>query len=199
MLRNLSWQSQDPSRGNVRRNREPVGPALPPGRQFGRRALDRRKMQSGRIDIHGHSGRHLGSELRGGEIHVHGNAGSWVGAEMQGGLIHVHGNSGHLAGAAYRGSPKGMTGGTLLIDGNAGNEIGALMPRPDRAWRHRGRHGRLQPHCRNRAYLRGVRYPARGGDVPRDHRPARSPFAGAVAELPVWRHISAHDSAPDAA
>jgi formylmethanofuran dehydrogenase subunit C len=44
-------------------------------------------------------------------------------------MIHVHGNAGHLVGAAYRGSRKGMTGGTLFIDGNAGNEIGLSMRR----------------------------------------------------------------------
>jgi formylmethanofuran dehydrogenase subunit C len=86
-------------------------------------------MSSGRIDIHGPAGRHVGSDLRGGEIHVHGNAGGWVGAEMRNGFIHVHGNAGHLVGAAYRGSARGMTGGTILVDGNAGNEIGLTMRR----------------------------------------------------------------------
>jgi formylmethanofuran dehydrogenase subunit C len=48
---------------------------------------------------------------------------------MHRGLIHIHGNAGHLTGAAYRGSSKGMTGGTILVDGNAGNEIGLTMRR----------------------------------------------------------------------
>jgi formylmethanofuran dehydrogenase subunit C len=42
-------------------------------------------------------------------------------------LIHVQGNASHLVGAAYRGSAKGMTGGTILVVGNTGNEIGLLM------------------------------------------------------------------------
>jgi formylmethanofuran dehydrogenase subunit C len=46
---------------------------------------------------------------------------------MRGGLIHVQGSAGHLAGAAYRGSAKGMMGGTILIDGDAGNEVGLSM------------------------------------------------------------------------
>src|SRR6478672_8641429 len=33
------------------------------------------KMQSGKIVIPGHGGRHIGSEMRGGEIHVLGDAG----------------------------------------------------------------------------------------------------------------------------
>src|SRR5438477_3964774 len=87
------------------------------------------KMQSGKIVISGHGGRHIGSEMRGGEIHVLGDAGDWVGGEMHGGLIHVRGRAGHLVGAAYRGSAKGMTKGTILIGGDAGNEIGHSMRR----------------------------------------------------------------------
>jgi formylmethanofuran dehydrogenase subunit C len=86
-------------------------------------------MTSGRIDVHGDVGMHLGSEMKGGEIHVHGNASDWVGGEMKGGRIHVHGNAGHLVGAAYRGAPVGMRGGVILIDGKAGNEIGANLRR----------------------------------------------------------------------
>ena len=48
---------------------------------------------------------------------------------MKNGLIRVTGNAGHLTGGAYRGSSKGMTGGTLLVEGNAGNEIGLCMRR----------------------------------------------------------------------
>ena len=86
-------------------------------------------MTSGRVEIHGPAGRHIGSQMRGGDIQVHGDAGGWVGAEMRGGLIHVHGNAGHLVGAAYRGSAKGMTGGMLLVDGNVGNELGHTLRR----------------------------------------------------------------------
>jgi formylmethanofuran dehydrogenase subunit C len=48
---------------------------------------------------------------------------------MRGGLIRVRGRAGHLVGAAYRGSPRGMTGGTILIHGDVGNEIGHSMRR----------------------------------------------------------------------
>lgn len=86
-------------------------------------------MNGGSIHIAGHAGRHLGSEMSGGEIHVDGDAGDWVGGEMHGGLIHVRGRAGHLVGAAYRGSARGMTGGTILIHGTVGNEIGHTMRR----------------------------------------------------------------------
>jgi len=82
------------------------------------------KMPSGQMRVLGPAGRHLGSEMRGGEIHVEGNVSDWAGTEMHGGLIHVHGSAGDFVGAAYRGSPRGMTKGTILIEGNAGNEIG---------------------------------------------------------------------------
>jgi formylmethanofuran dehydrogenase subunit C len=86
-------------------------------------------MSSGRIHIAGSVGRHLGSEMSGGEIHVDGDAGDWVGGEMHGGLIHVRGQAGHLIGAAYRGSARGMTGGTILVQGAVGNEIGHSLRR----------------------------------------------------------------------
>jgi formylmethanofuran dehydrogenase subunit C len=87
------------------------------------------KMTAGRVIVHGNGGRHIGSEMTGGEIHVLGDAGDWVGGEMHGGLIHVRGRAGHLVGSAYRGSPKGMTKGTILIGGDVGNEIGHSMRR----------------------------------------------------------------------
>jgi formylmethanofuran dehydrogenase subunit C len=34
-----------------------------------------------------------------------------------------------MVGGAYRGSARGMTGGTILVNGNAGNEIGHAMRR----------------------------------------------------------------------
>ena len=86
-------------------------------------------MSEGEIRIAGNAGRHVGSEMTGGEIHVAGNASDWVGGEMHGGLIHVRGCAGHLIGAAYRGSPRGMTGGTLLVGGDVGNEVGHTMRR----------------------------------------------------------------------
>ncbi|MFO0905315.1 MAG: formylmethanofuran dehydrogenase subunit C [Pirellulales bacterium] len=87
------------------------------------------KMKSGRMDVRGSAGRHVGSELSGGEIHVEGDVSDWAGGEMHGGLLHIRGNAGHLVGAAYRGSPRGMTKGTILVHGNAGNEIGHTMRR----------------------------------------------------------------------
>jgi formylmethanofuran dehydrogenase subunit C len=87
------------------------------------------RMSGGQIHVEGNAGRHLGSEMRGGEIHVSGNAGDWVGGEMHGGLIHVRGRAGDLVGAAYRGSPRGMTGGTILVHGPVGNELGHTLRR----------------------------------------------------------------------
>ena len=87
------------------------------------------KMQFGRMQIFGSAGRHVGSEMRGGEIRIAGNAGDWLGGELHGGLIHVRGRAGDFVGSAYRGSPRGMTRGTILVEGDAGNEIGAGMRR----------------------------------------------------------------------
>jgi formylmethanofuran dehydrogenase subunit C len=44
-------------------------------------------------------------------------------------VLRVAGNAGHLLGAAYRGSPRGMRGGTILVEGSAGNEAGCAMRR----------------------------------------------------------------------
>lgn len=87
------------------------------------------EMSSGWMHVAGNAGRHVGSQMSGGEIHVDGDAGDWVGGEMHGGLIHVRGRAGHLVGAAYRGSARGMTGGTILVHGPVGNEIGHSMRR----------------------------------------------------------------------
>lgn len=87
------------------------------------------KMDRGVIRVEGNAGRHLGSELAGGEIQVTGDAGDWVGGEMRSGLIHVRGNAGDRVGSAYRGSPRGMIGGTLLIGGNCGDELGHNLRR----------------------------------------------------------------------
>jgi formylmethanofuran dehydrogenase subunit C len=48
---------------------------------------------------------------------------------MKRGLIYVRGNAGDLVGSAYRGSPRGMTGGTLLVGGSVGQEIAHSMRR----------------------------------------------------------------------
>lgn len=88
-----------------------------------------KRLSSGTIKVNGSCGRHLGSEMSGGEISVSENTSDWVGAEMSGGLIRVEGDAGHLIGAAYRGSPIGMRGGTILIKGKTGNEVGHTMRR----------------------------------------------------------------------
>ena len=86
-------------------------------------------MSDGEIQVQGNAGRHVGSEMTGGAIYVDGDAGDWVGGEMHGELIHVRGRAGHLVGAAYRGSRRGMTGGTILVAGEVGNEVGHTMRR----------------------------------------------------------------------
>ena len=87
-------------------------------------------MTAGRIDVAGTAGRHVGSQMTGGEIHIAGgSAGDWLGAEMHGGSIQVRGDAGNLVGSAYRGSPRGMTGGTIVVVGNVGDECGHTLRR----------------------------------------------------------------------
>ena len=88
-----------------------------------------RGMTRGQIQIDGNAGMHLGAYMKGGAIEVSGAASDWVGAEMSGGLIRVAGNAGGQIGAAYRGSPRGMTDGTIVVGGSAGLEIGMRMKR----------------------------------------------------------------------
>jgi formylmethanofuran dehydrogenase subunit C len=88
-----------------------------------------RGMTRGRVTVEGDVGMHLGSAMKGGTIEVRGDVSDWLGAEMAGGLIRVRGNAGGQVGAAYRGSPKGMTRGTILIEGSAGIEVGMRMRR----------------------------------------------------------------------
>ena len=86
-------------------------------------------MSGGAIHVQGNAGRHLGSEMRGGEIHVAGDAGDWVGGEMHGGADPCPRQRRRPGGAAYRGSPRGMTGGTVLVRGSVGNELGHTLRR----------------------------------------------------------------------
>lgn len=86
-------------------------------------------MDGGEMVIEGSAGRHVGSEMSAGTIVIERDAGDWLGAHMHDGLLVVKGRAGHLVGAAYRGSPRGMTGGTILVFGPAGNEIGRAMRR----------------------------------------------------------------------
>lgn len=88
-----------------------------------------RGMTRGRISIDGNAGMHLGAYMKGGTIEVSGAASDWVGGEMSGGTIRVKGNAGGQIGAAYRGSPRGMTDGTIIIGGSAGLEVGMRMKR----------------------------------------------------------------------
>jgi formylmethanofuran dehydrogenase subunit C len=88
-----------------------------------------RGMTRGRIRVVGNAGMHLGAYMKGGAIEVTGNASDWVGAEMADGLIRIAGNAGGQVGAAYRGSRKGMKGGTILVGGTAGLEVGMRMRR----------------------------------------------------------------------
>lgn len=87
------------------------------------------RMTRGSVTIHGDVGMHLGASMSGGKIEVNGSVGDWLGAEMSGGEIRVHGNAGGQVGAAYRGSPSGMSDGTIVIDGTAGIEVGMRMRR----------------------------------------------------------------------
>ena len=88
-----------------------------------------RGMSRGRITIVGNVGMHLGAHMKGGTIEVSGSASDWVGGEMSGGLIRIAGHAGGQIGAAYRGSPRGMTDGTIIVGGSAGLEIGMRMKR----------------------------------------------------------------------
>ena len=86
-------------------------------------------------------GRHLGAQMCGGQIEVSGDAGDWLGAEIHGGRIHVHCNAGDNVGSAYPGSPRGMSGGEILIDGAAGDGLGEGMRRGLIVVRGRAGHG----------------------------------------------------------
>ena len=88
-----------------------------------------RGMSRGRLTIVGNAGMHLGAYMSGGTIEVSGNTTDWLGAQMTGGFIRIRGNAGGQVGAAYRGSPSGMTDGTIIVDGTAGLEVGMRMKR----------------------------------------------------------------------
>jgi len=87
------------------------------------------KMSEGSIRVESDAGRHVGSDMTGGHIEIEGDAGDWLGGELDGGVIRVRGRAGDMVGSAYRGSHRGMTGGTLLVDGGVGNEIAHSMRR----------------------------------------------------------------------
>ncbi len=81
-------------------------------------------MKTGKIEVLGTAGMHLGAEMVGGSILVRGDVGSWAGMEMKGGLIRILGSAGDHVGSAYRGSWRGMTGGQIQIVGNARSQLG---------------------------------------------------------------------------
>jgi len=81
-------------------------------------------MKTGKIEIWGSAGMHVGAEMTGGSILVRGDVGSWAGMEMKGGLLHILGNAGDHVGSAYRGSWRGMSGGRIVIEGNARSQLG---------------------------------------------------------------------------
>lgn len=86
-------------------------------------------MATGRLEVRGDAGRHLGAEMLGGEIRVSGTAGDWTGAEMRGGLLHVRGGAGDHLGSAYPGGRLGMRDGLILVEGSAGSDAGLGMRR----------------------------------------------------------------------
>jgi len=81
-------------------------------------------MKSGKMEILGSAGMHLGAEMVGGSILVRGDAGSWAGMEMKGGLLQILGNAKDHVGCSYRGSWRGMSGGQIQIQGNAQSQLG---------------------------------------------------------------------------
>lgn len=87
------------------------------------------RMGSGEILIRGNAGTYLGFAMRGGEIHLAGSARDFVGAEMQGGMIRVDDSAGDHVGGARSGSPRGMSGGAILISGDVGDDVGLRMRR----------------------------------------------------------------------
>ena len=101
-------------------------------------------MKSGRIEILGSAGMHLGAEMAGGSILVQGDADSWAGMEMKGGLLQIEGNAGDHVGSAYRGSWRGMTGGQIRIERERAQPAGR---RPGGRIDHRSRkRGKLLRH-----------------------------------------------------
>src|SRR5262249_24274730 len=86
-----------------------------------------------RVYIQGNAGMHLGASMKGGVLEATGNVSDWLGAQMPGGPIRlrgrIRGNAGGQVGAAYRGGPRGMNQGTILIEGSAGIEVGMRMRR----------------------------------------------------------------------
>ncbi|MFH1328236.1 MAG: methenyltetrahydromethanopterin cyclohydrolase [Candidatus Bathyarchaeota archaeon] len=84
-------------------------------------------MTEGSIKVNGDVGFYLGQEMRGGSITVNGQGGSWVGSMMKDGQIEIFGNVGDYTAVSYRGTAKGMLGGTILIHGNAGSRLGKGM------------------------------------------------------------------------
>lgn len=89
-------------------------------------------MQSGRMRVAGHVGRHAAAGLRGGRLEVGGDAGDWLAAEIVGGDVMVAGAAGHNVAGALPGSAsggRGGRGGHVLIGGSVGDLAAARLRR----------------------------------------------------------------------
>ena len=156
-------------------------------------------LNGGSIHVAGHAGRHAGSEMTAGELAIDGDAADWLGAEMHGGLIRVRGSAANQVGAAYRGSPRGMTGGAIIVHGNAGDEIAHTMRRGLSSHRRRGRrlsrdqHDRRQPvRFRSVRHPPGRRHAARNvGGVPDVDRRCYPRFARRALPTAIRARLSA--------
>jgi formylmethanofuran dehydrogenase subunit C len=84
-------------------------------------------MKKGEIVINGNAGMHLGEKMAGGKIVVNGNASGWTGSSMKKGLIEIHGDASDYLASPYRGSSKGMRGGTIVVDGKVGSDSGCYL------------------------------------------------------------------------
>jgi formylmethanofuran dehydrogenase subunit C len=80
-----------------------------------------RKMNRGRIEVHGSPAHECGAEMSGGTLVIHGDAGHALGIQQRGGTICVAGSVGDNLGGCYPGSLRGQRGGTILVSGNAGH------------------------------------------------------------------------------
>lgn len=88
-----------------------------------------RKMNRGRIEVHGSPAHECGAEMSGGTLAIHGDAGHSLGIQQCGGAIGVTGSVGDNLGGCYPGSLRGQRGGTILIAGNAGHGAGQSQRR----------------------------------------------------------------------
>jgi len=95
------------------------------------RRVDRIAWQlvSGRVQVEGPAGDHLGACMSGGEVHASGDAGDLAACEMAGGTLRVAGNVGDFAASTLPGSMDGMRGGLFVVQGHAGDRLADRMRR----------------------------------------------------------------------